>query len=82
MIFSSSKDQEETQETSLDELKKQTELIEESKNDKVLKAIHQGIVQTNIYSELMTRLSAEQLEALNNAPGITLDPALQQPYVL
>ena len=82
MIFSSSKDQEETQETSLDELKKQTDLIEGSKNDKVLKAIHQGISESNIYSEIMTRLSAEQLEALNNAPGITLDPALQQPYVL
>ena len=82
MIFSSSKDQEDTQKTSLDELKKQTELIEESKNDKVLKAIHQGIAENNIYSELMTRLSAEQLEALNNAPGITLDPVLQQPYVL
>ena len=82
MLFGSSKDQEETQKTSLDELKKQTELIEGSKNDKVLKAIHQGIVQTNIYSELITRFSEEQLEALNNAPGLSLDPVQQQPYVL
>ena len=82
MLFDSSKDQEETQETSLDELRKQTELIEGSKNDKVLKAIHQGIVQTNIYSEILTRFSEEQLEALNNAPGLSLDPVQQQPYVL
>lgn len=81
-LFGSSKNQEETQKTSLDELKKQTELIEESKNDKVLKAIHQGIVQTNIYSEILTRFSEEQLEALNNAPGLSLDPVHQQPYVL
>ena len=69
-LFGVSKDIKKDQNSSLDELKKQTEILTDSKSDKLLKMINQGITQTNIYSALLSKLSEEQLEAFNAAPAL------------
>ena len=82
-LFGVSKDIKKDQNSSLDELKKQTEILTDSKSDKLLKMINQGITQTNIYSALLSKLSEEQLEAFNAAPALVdPTPATAQSYVL
>ncbi len=81
-LFESSKKVEEGQTSSLDELKKQTEILTDSKSNKLLKMIEQGITQTNIYSALISKLSEEQLEAFNAAPAVSPNPVNTQTYSL
>ena len=69
-----------------EELSKQTELLRERKSDNSLLAqIAQSMNRANIHSELLSRLSQEQLDALNDttpAPVVINNLTPANPYVI
>lgn len=69
-----------------EELSKQTELLRERKSDNSLLAqIAQSMNRANIHSELLSRLSQDQLDALNDptpAPVVINNLTPANPYVL
>jgi hypothetical protein len=72
MLFNSNKEQEKTSIDTLAELEKQTKLADPTtKDNEYLKQIANGIVQNNIYSEMLANLSEEQMELLKTNSGGT-----------